>query len=69
MYLEATPVSPPIPQDAIYTSCYCEENIYLLAQSFSVNPDIAGTWDIYVVFISNYNKSVGKASDTNIRDH
>lgn len=56
MCLTLTP--PPIPQDAVYTSYYCEENIYLLAQSFSTDPDIIGTWDIFVVFISNSNKKV-----------
>jgi len=53
---ESTP--PSIPPDAVYTSCYCEENIYLLAQTFSEDPDIVGTWDIFVVFISNYNRTV-----------
>jgi hypothetical protein len=49
MYLEPPPS---VPLDAVYTNCYCEENIYLLAQTFSADPDVAGTWDIFVVFIT-----------------
>ena len=52
---------PPLPLNSIYTSCYCEENVYLLAQTFqklSVEDKAAFPWDIYVVFISNDDKTV-----------
>ncbi|KAL4253937.1 Protein N-terminal glutamine amidohydrolase [Abortiporus biennis] len=52
---------PPIPQNAVYTSCYCEENIYLLAKTFqeqSERDPQAFPWNVYVVFISNSNKTV-----------
>ena len=54
---------PPLPQDSVYTSCYCEENIYLLAESFCdgarcVVPD----WDVYAVFVSNDQKTVRVSS-------
>ncbi|KAG5728313.1 Protein N-terminal glutamine amidohydrolase [Termitomyces sp. T112] len=48
---------PPLPKTP-YTSCYCEENIYLLAQAFLGNPDVSRHWEIFVVFISNSSKSV-----------
>lgn len=57
---------PPLPPDSVYTSCYCEENIYLLAQAFTQLSDADSTaddrgpwlWQIYVVFISNGGKTV-----------
>ncbi|KAK7689131.1 hypothetical protein QCA50_007822 [Cerrena zonata] len=52
---------PPLPLDAIYTSCYCEENIYLLAETFAriaQRDKAAFPWDVYVVFISNRDKMV-----------
>lgn len=57
---------PPLPPDSVYTSCYCEENIYLLAQAFTLLSDADSTadnrglwpWQIYVVFVSNGGKTV-----------
>lgn len=46
--------TPALPADSVYTSCYCEENIYLLAQTFSRLPG----WDAHAIFISNASKSV-----------
>ncbi|KIK59835.1 hypothetical protein GYMLUDRAFT_661749 [Collybiopsis luxurians FD-317 M1] len=52
-------VTPPaLPQDAVYTSHYCEENVYLLIQSFFHNPSISEIWDIFAVFISNHARTV-----------
>ena len=53
----------PLPSNAVYTSCYCEENIYLLAQTFAGAVNAAGRaspgpWEIYVVFVSNGGKTV-----------
>jgi len=47
---------PPIPwlEDASYTASYCEENVYLLLARYMAMPHEA----IYVVFVSNPNKSV-----------
>ncbi|KIY66302.1 hypothetical protein CYLTODRAFT_398990 [Cylindrobasidium torrendii FP15055 ss-10] len=44
-------IPPALPETAIYTSCYCEENIYFLAKSFIDH-------ETYVVFVSNENKTV-----------
>ena len=57
---------PPVPPGCVYTRCYCEENIYLLADALVRHPDVASTqdprtpslWDPYVVFISNHQRSV-----------
>ncbi|KAF8959078.1 N-terminal glutamine amidase-domain-containing protein [Flammula alnicola] len=49
---------PPLPPKSIYTSCYCEENVYLLCQSFLQDPSLKDEWDVFVVFISNLNKTV-----------
>eukprot|EP00249_Psilotum_nudum_P009363 c21883_g1_i1 orf=170-517(+) len=42
-----------------YTSCYCEENVYLLCKQLCTNrstePDLS---DLFVVFISNENMQV-----------
>ncbi|RPD59122.1 hypothetical protein L227DRAFT_576350 [Lentinus tigrinus ALCF2SS1-6] len=53
----------PLPPAAVYTSCYCEENIYLLAQTFVQAASAPGrakpwAWEIYVVFVSNGRKTV-----------
>lgn len=50
---------PDLPQGAVYTRCYCEENVYLLCQRFSSLPEITESWLIWVVFISNVDKKVG----------
>ena len=52
---------PHVPSDHVYTSCYCEENVYLLAQRFcneASEHDEDWPWDVYVVFISNDQKTV-----------
>ncbi|KZV71774.1 hypothetical protein PENSPDRAFT_605295 [Peniophora sp. CONT] len=49
---------PSLPPSIIYTSCYCEENVWLLAQHFQANVEVVRDWDIYVLFISNENKTV-----------
>lgn len=55
---------PPLPSGAIYTSHYCEENVYLLAKVFSesLSAKTYPSWDVYVAFISNHNKTVLKRS-------
>ena len=56
---------PPVPSTHVYTSCYCEENIYLLADSLVPSAASADDkdpgWDAYVVFISNHQKTVSYA--------
>jgi len=57
----STQSSPPaLPCDHVYTSCYCEENVYLLAQAFSTRAGLLelSEWDIYVIFVSNEQKTV-----------
>ncbi|PVG00221.1 hypothetical protein CPB86DRAFT_782814 [Serendipita vermifera] len=50
---------PVVPDDAVYTSCWCEENVYLLGKYFAQSiPNIKEEWNAYVAFISNENKSV-----------
>ncbi|EGN95453.1 hypothetical protein SERLA73DRAFT_186466, partial [Serpula lacrymans var. lacrymans S7.3] len=51
-----TPID--IPVDHTYTSCYCEENIYLLAKYFLDQPSVKRRWDIFAIFISNATKMV-----------
>ncbi|KAE9400757.1 protein N-terminal glutamine amidohydrolase [Gymnopus androsaceus JB14] len=48
---------PALPLDAVYTSHWCEENVYLLVQSFQ-HPSISELWDVFAVFISNHAKMV-----------
>ena len=48
---------PPVPPQAPYTSCYCEENVYLLLASFLEIPDLRESWNPTVVFISNHSKT------------
>ncbi|KAL4068081.1 N-terminal glutamine amidase-domain-containing protein [Scleroderma yunnanense] len=48
----------PESKDSIYTSNYCEENVYLLVQRFLAQPEINEKWGVYTVFISNRTKTV-----------
>ncbi|THH32980.1 hypothetical protein EUX98_g1205 [Antrodiella citrinella] len=56
------PLLPPtLPENSVYTSCYCEENIYLLGQALLADPasfGLSARWEAYAVFISNEHKSV-----------
>ncbi|KDQ59505.1 hypothetical protein JAAARDRAFT_127313 [Jaapia argillacea MUCL 33604] len=58
MYIRSWLSPPPLPLDAVYTPFYCEENIYLLAQSFLESNVVISVWEPFVVFISNTTKSV-----------
>jgi len=49
---------PELPTTSTYTSCYCEENIYLLCDRFLQDEHLTQNWDVYVTFISNANKTV-----------
>jgi len=51
-------ILPPLPPESVYTRCYCEENIYLLCKALSSRPEILEAWGIYVVLVSNENKTV-----------
>jgi hypothetical protein len=51
-------VPPDFPLGRVYTPYYCEENIYLLAESFHRNSAISQAWEINVVFVSNVTKTV-----------
>ncbi|KAL1947427.1 hypothetical protein VTO73DRAFT_14388 [Trametes versicolor] len=65
LFPDADTSPPPLPPDSVYTSCYCEENIYLLAQAFTQLSDAdSWPWQIYVVFISNGGKTVALWSQT-----
>ncbi|GBE82628.1 hypothetical protein SCP_0410130 [Sparassis crispa] len=54
------PSPPALPADSVYTSCYCEENVYLLAQAFTARKETERDWrwDVYAVFVSNPGKTV-----------
>lgn len=62
--MPSTSDPPDLPISARYTSCYCEENIYLLAQDFAADPLISSKWDTFVVFISNHSKTVSSPYTT-----
>ncbi|KAF8894694.1 N-terminal glutamine amidase-domain-containing protein [Infundibulicybe gibba] len=49
---------PSLPPGTIYTSHWCEENVYLLCQAFSADAQVSRAWHISAVFISNPSKSV-----------
>ncbi|KAJ3735469.1 N-terminal glutamine amidase-domain-containing protein [Lentinula guzmanii] len=49
---------PELPQDAAYTPYWCEENVYLLIQSFLRNTSLSEIWEVFAVFISNHSKTV-----------
>jgi len=53
-------IPPILPETPVYTSCWCEENIYLLGKHLidSGGEDFVANWDAFVVFISNADKSV-----------
>ncbi|EIN07838.1 hypothetical protein PUNSTDRAFT_69424 [Punctularia strigosozonata HHB-11173 SS5] len=59
---------PPLPPDVTYTSCYCEENAYLLCATFSQNADVAASWDVSVAFVSNARQTVALWSQKASRD-
>ncbi|KAF8162949.1 N-terminal glutamine amidase-domain-containing protein [Crassisporium funariophilum] len=49
---------PPIPSGSVYTSYWCEENIYLLCQTYLRDQLVIESWEIFVIFISNAKKTV-----------
>ncbi|KIK21374.1 hypothetical protein PISMIDRAFT_681288 [Pisolithus microcarpus 441] len=54
---EYNPMLPDI-KDNVYTSQYCEENIYLLARRMLAQPNIEEKWDINIIFVSNPSRTV-----------
>ncbi|CAO1639069.1 unnamed protein product [Sympodiomycopsis kandeliae] len=58
----SSPHPPTWPSKKFYTPCYCEENAYLLSKqlSYSLSQEQQNTydWKVWVVFVSNANKSV-----------
>ncbi|TFK55213.1 hypothetical protein OE88DRAFT_1015972 [Heliocybe sulcata] len=58
------PIPPQVPPDSVYTRCYCEENIYLLATEFEARRDIKDRWEVCVAFISNAGKTVALWNQT-----
>ncbi|XP_057329341.1 protein N-terminal glutamine amidohydrolase isoform X2 [Microplitis mediator] len=56
---KAKPLVPLFPKaaDCVYTSCYCEENVWKLCQDIATN-HASELPHCYVVFISNNNRSV-----------
>ncbi|KAJ8078704.1 hypothetical protein PM082_012987 [Marasmius tenuissimus] len=49
---------PTLPERREYTQYWCEENIYLLAKAFTQDHGVDSSWDTFVTFISNENKTV-----------
>lgn len=61
---------PAMPTDAAYASCYCEENVYLLAAQFATlarQPQLQ-RWSAYAVFISNQTRTVALWSQRAARE-
>ncbi|KAF9264747.1 hypothetical protein L218DRAFT_201057 [Marasmius fiardii PR-910] len=48
---------PTLPREVQYTQFWCEENVYLLARQF-IQGLTFSRWKVFVVFISNVNKTV-----------
>ncbi|KAI0086626.1 hypothetical protein BDY19DRAFT_959467 [Irpex rosettiformis] len=68
--LRTPPPQPPrLPINYTYTSQYCEENVYLLADCFHQTQSTTTTrewpWTVYVVFISNDDKTATCSSTLN----
>lgn len=59
---------PVLPSDYNYTPYYCEENIYLLADSFHRDKSITDDWEVNVVFVSNDTKTVALWSQKQSQD-
>lgn len=71
----APPPQPPAwPAERQYCACYCEENAYLLAQQLDqslvnsfgdekVDSERGWKWDIWVVVVSNQNKTVSSGTE------
>ncbi|KAI0747678.1 hypothetical protein C8Q80DRAFT_689982 [Daedaleopsis nitida] len=63
----------PLPANSVYTSCYCEENVYLLARAFKAQAVAAAgartdwPWEICVVFVSNGAKTVRTSTSRSLR--
>ncbi|EPQ58414.1 hypothetical protein GLOTRDRAFT_114844 [Gloeophyllum trabeum ATCC 11539] len=62
--LPRPPRPPALPCDSVYTRCYCEENIYLLAANFEGRNDVKDRWETFVIFISNPRKTVALWNQT-----
>lgn len=64
-------MKPSLPLSYTYTPYYCEENIYLLAETLSRDQSVNDRWETYVAILSNPTKSLAlwsqklsKASDS-----
>ncbi|TFK42976.1 N-terminal glutamine amidase-domain-containing protein [Crucibulum laeve] len=56
--MTSSSLPPVFPPNSVYTSCWCEENIYLLCKAFLDQSQIVKIWEVFVVFISNDSKTV-----------
>lgn len=51
--------APSVPDNAVYTACWCEENVYLLGMGFlKDHENLYNAWKVYAVFMSNESKTV-----------
>lgn len=53
--------------NSVYTSCYCEENIYWLIKRFLSPSGGEQEWDVFSVFISNPTRTVTDMEDNAYR--
>ncbi|KAF8557340.1 hypothetical protein OG21DRAFT_1407375 [Imleria badia] len=62
--------APTVPDcgNTVYTTCYCEENIYWLINRFLSPPGGQQNWDVFSVFISNPTKTVALWNQRSSRD-
>lgn len=62
--VRATPTPPKWPAERHYCACYCEENVYLLAQQLDrslqdkADVETGWKWSVWVAVITNENKTV-----------
>ncbi|KAI0318348.1 N-terminal glutamine amidase-domain-containing protein [Amylostereum chailletii] len=56
--VDALPVPPAISPHSLHTQFYCEENAYILAQTFEETNAVTCHWDVFVIFVSNPTKTI-----------
>ncbi|KAI0691185.1 hypothetical protein BC835DRAFT_1279712 [Cytidiella melzeri] len=69
-HLKTPPKPPSLPENCTYTSCFCEENVFLLAQTFVDLPKTGEPrWEVYVVALWNQKSSKQPSSGLVVWDY